>query len=219
MHKRFFVSLAMGVASASVVLADQHTFRQEDSHVHGVAKLNVVVENQQLLMELESPAANIVGFEHKPGNAEQEEAVHKAEETLQDGAKLFALPDAAACQLTAAEVKWTLEEEHEDHDQHEKDEHAEHEHDKDEHAEHEKDEHDHDKDEHAHEEHAHEEGETHSEFHVEYAFQCGSPDKLDSIEVLLFQAFPGMEEIEAQVIGPNGQTAVELTAEANRIDL
>ena len=185
MNKINTLSFAIGITSVATAIADQHQFRQEDSHLHGAATLNVVLDQQQLLIELESPAANIIGFEHKPANAEQEEAAHEAEEALQDGAKLFALPGAAACQLTASKVKWTLEEEHDDH---------------------------HDKEEHA------EEGETHSEFHVEYAFQCSSPDKLDTIEVLLFQAFSGMEEIDAQIIGPNGQTAVELTAESNRIN-
>ena len=196
MNKINTLSFAIGITTVATAIADQHQFRQEDSHLHGAATLNVVLEQQQLLIELESPAANIIGFEHKPANAEQEEAVHEAEEALQDGAKLFALPGAAACQLTASEVKWTLEEEHDDHD-HEKEEHAEHDdHDKEEHAKHD-DHDDHDKEEHAEHEHE-EEGEIHSEFHVEYAFQCSSPDKLDTIDVLLFQAFSGMEEIDAQ---------------------
>lgn len=181
----------LAAASISVLaFAEQHTVRQEEVHVHGAALLNVVLDQQQLAIELESPAFNIVGFEHKPSSAEQEQAIHTAEATLQDAMRLFALPSDAGCQLAKVDVEWSLADDHdEEHEQpstKQKDEHAE---------------------------------DTHSEFHVQYAFQCTAPDRVDGIDVLLFQHFPNMQEIEAQVIGPNGQTALELTPNASRINL
>ena len=61
------------------------------------------------------------------------------------------------------------------------------------------------------------EEETHSEFHVVYQFSCTDPAQLSHIEVLLFTTFPATEELDAQVIGPNGQTAVELTPDSARL--
>ncbi len=65
---------------------------------------------------------------------------------------------------------------------------------------------------HGHQQHDEEEhGEMHSEFHVSYRFACGAPEALDSIEVKLFELFPGMERIESQVITDRGQTRAQLT--------
>ena len=111
--------------------------------------------------------------------------------------RLFSLPSAAGCQLAKVEVEWSLEDDHDEgHEHHGEDDHDE-----------------------GHEQHGAETEETHSEFHVQYAFQCAAPNHVDGIAVLLFQHFPNMEKIQARVIGPNGQTALELTARANRINL
>ena len=44
--------------------------RQESSHIHGIVEMNLAVEGSQLYIELISPAANIVGFEHAPSTDE-----------------------------------------------------------------------------------------------------------------------------------------------------
>lgn len=73
----------------------------------------------------------------------------------------------------------------------------------------------HDEEEHGEEEH----GEMHSEFHVSYRFACGAPEALDSIEVKIFELFPGTERIESQVITDRGQTRVELTPKRPNLPL
>lgn len=50
-----------------------------DAHVHGVGKLNVALDGDDLIIELTSPAANIVGFEHTPENEQQSHEVHEAD--------------------------------------------------------------------------------------------------------------------------------------------
>jgi hypothetical protein len=72
-----------------------HGHRQHDAHVHGVAALNVAVDADTLLVELDTPAANIVGFEHPPRDAAERAAVAAAREQLADGAALF-VPNAEA---------------------------------------------------------------------------------------------------------------------------
>ncbi len=217
--RKILIVIAMASVS-SMSLAEQETMRQAKAHEHGAATLNVALEQQQLLIELESPAFNIVGFEHRPNNAEQENAVHNAEAKLRDAGQMFSLPSDAGCQLAEVDVKWSLDEDHDAHDEH--DEHDDHDdHDgHDEQASNEDHHDEHDEDE-AHDDH-HSEGEhaegTHSEFYVHYAFECASPDDLTEIEVSLFRHFPNFSEIDVQLIGPAGQTAVELTPSSTQIN-
>ena len=200
------------IAAAVTAYAGSHAeekagFRQEDAHVHGEAVLSVAIDGQQLLIELESPAMNIVGFEHEPNNAQQEQAITTAKASLGEVEQLFVLPAGAGCVLASSEVEWSLEDDHDDHD----DEHHESEAHDDEH--HESEGHD---DAH-HDEH--DEDETHSSFHAQYAFNCSSPSALDTIGMGLFEMFPATEEIEAQFVGPDGQGAQTLTADAAQLRL
>jgi hypothetical protein len=175
--------------------------RQHDAHVHGEGKLNIALAGKGLHMELESPAANVVGFEHAPENAEQKEAVHKAEERLKDGETLFVLTRQAKCKLVAAKVEQDMFE-----GGHEED----------------KDEEHHDHDEHAHDEHAHNEhegGSAHSEFHAQYQFTCEKPEKLKAIDVMIFSAFSGFEKLDVQMLTPKGQTAIQLTPKKHQVEL
>jgi hypothetical protein len=74
-----------------------HGHREHDPHVHGVAELNVVVDADSLLVELNTPAANLVGFEHPPQTDAQRNAVAEARRTLEDGAALFVPSASAEC--------------------------------------------------------------------------------------------------------------------------
>lgn len=66
------------------------------AHEHGLARLDVVVDGQQLVISLDSPLANLLGFEHAPRSEVQREAVAKMETALQ-AAGLFKPDPAAAC--------------------------------------------------------------------------------------------------------------------------
>ena len=48
---------------------DDLAHRQYDSHVHGMGTLNLVADGSEVHIELDSPAANLVGFEHAPSSA------------------------------------------------------------------------------------------------------------------------------------------------------
>ena len=71
----------------------------------------------------------------------------------------------------------------------------------------------------AHGDHEDSDGESHSEFHVTWAFNCSKPEQLTSIDVKLFSLFSGFEEIDVSLAGDNRQDAYELTPESTRIDL
>lgn len=209
------------------------------AHVHGIASLNMALDGKFLELEFHTPAANIYGFEHAPRTEEQFTQVREAQRTLQQADQLFGLTSAAGCQPGRVELEQSSEEgehheehaghdhhdEHAAHDKHEEhddhhDDHGHHEkHDDhhDEHASHEKhDEHDHDK----HDEHAHHEGEedSHSDLSVHYYYQCSAPEKLNSLEVGLFKAFPALEKLNLQLITPRVQKGETLTARSYRVD-
>lgn len=176
--------------------------RQHGAHVHGIAALSLALEGNEVEIELDSPAANIVGFEHPPSSADDQAALDKAIATLNDGDSLFRFNDAAGCRMESAEVSSELlDDDHEDHDDHET--HDGHEAHSDEETEgHQDEEH---KGEHAHE------GEAHSDIEAAYRFECDTPDKLTALTVELFEAFPGMEKIEVQYVVESKQGAAELT--------
>ena len=65
------------------------------AHVHGQARLEVVLDGPVLAIALESPLDGIVGFEHSPRTAAQKQAAAQALAALKDPARLFALPAEA----------------------------------------------------------------------------------------------------------------------------
>ena len=160
-------------------------------HVHGESKMNLAVEGNVLEIELESPAQDIVGFEHMPKTAAQRDAVKRAVAALKDGAALFRLSPGAGCELREAEIETPLAE---------------------------AEEHKHKEGEHAHKEGEHAEEEVHSEFHAHYRFRCADPAKLKAMEVKLFESFGGMEEIEVGAVLPAGQRAKTLKPGSSRFD-
>ena len=203
LYKCLFVLLIVNLFPQTVVAFEE----EHEAHEHGHATLMLVQEKDELQILFKSPAANIVGFEHQPNSTEQREKVEAAEALLNDADKLFHLNDEAKCSLEHAGVKSALLEEgrhemhHSDHDHaaHHKDEHGDHH--EDEHGKH------HDDDHHQH--HAEHEG-THSEFEVEYHFECAKMSALTELKLNLFKYFSSLEEIEAQLILKSAQRLQKL---------
>ena len=74
----------------------------------------------------------------------------------------------------------------------------------------------------AHEGHDHgggHEDSAHSELHASYRFDCADPAALGHLEVALFAAFPRLARLQATVVGPAGQSAVELSRKRTRLEL
>ena len=213
--------------------------RELGAHQHGHGALNIAVEGGALVLELEVPGFDIVGFEHPAETEADKAAIEAGLAALSDANALFGLPAAAGCEVSneVAELHGD-EDHHDDHDDHDHDEHAEHNHDdheekkdghdhdhddhKDDHAEH--DDHDDHKEDHAEHDHddhgdAHADGESHSEFHAEYTFACADASKLSQIELTYFNVFENAEELEVQIVTDAGSKKVEATRESATIDL
>ena len=183
-------------------------YRHQEAHEHGVAHMNVAFEGNELYIELISPAANIVGFEHQPRTQEHKDAVTAAIKKLEAGEKLFAFPSGVGGRLVKSKVHTDINND----SGHESDETKSHEHDE------MSREAGNEAEKHGHEDHQHgDEHESHSEFKAEYHFVCKNPKKLEHIDVLLLSVFPGIEQIKVQLLTGTEQTALELTATKKKI--
>lgn len=83
---------------------DEHEHGSLGAHEHGTAQLNVALDGETLEIELDSPAMNIVGFEHAPSTPEQKTQAAAAQQRLDEPETLFALPAAAQCTTAQSDV-------------------------------------------------------------------------------------------------------------------
>jgi hypothetical protein len=91
--------------AALLSLGLSHVAAAHGAHAHGVAEMNIAIEGRQLLITLESPADNFLGFEHSPKTDAEKATFKKVSEQLQNASVLF-VPDAAAqCKAAAPVVK------------------------------------------------------------------------------------------------------------------
>ncbi|WP_390338492.1 DUF2796 domain-containing protein [Vibrio harveyi] len=202
-------ALALVIGLSLTATANAEEYRQHEAHVHGHVEFNIAQDGKDLLIEITSPGADVVGFEHAPENAEQENALNNAIAALKDTNKLFAINQQAKCVIEDVHVAHTLgEESHEghDHDKHDHDKHKDHDHD---------DHHDHDGHEH-HEGHDHEHG-GHGEFTVEYRYHCDSVADLNSIDTTWFKQFPATESISVNLFTDTTQSATNLSKDNAKI--
>lgn len=185
--------------SAPSAYAGDHEHESHGAHEHGLAKIMLVTDQQKLTLQFESPAINIVGFEHEAKTSTQHEAIHKAVEGLASSEALFSI-SGTECTFAEAKVDnpFHSDSEHEDHG----------------HDEHKHEEHHHKESEHAHDDHEeHDEHHTdaeHREFFVEYSATCQAADKIEQIDVKLLKQFSGIEILDVQYIHANKQGAVSL---------
>ena len=182
-----FALLPLAVAHA----AEEHEHASLGAHEHGVGRLNAALDGQTLELELDSPAMNLVGFEHAATTDADKAKVAAARARLENPLVLFNLPAAAGCKVATQELESPLFGDKPDADDHDDDDHAEA-----------------DKDGH---EHHHD----HSEIHAHYQFSCSAPGALKTLDLAtIFNTFPATQKIQVQLIGPSGQQGVEVTAKA-----
>ena len=214
-------------ASISTAIVAQ-TERDLGSHEHGSASMNVALDQNSLLIELESPWDNLVGFEHAPSTDEQHALIDDALDLLNQPKQLFTF-NGVNCVANEIEIDSSLpdgdddhhdgHDDHDDHDDHEdghddhKDEHDDHDDHEDGHDDHD----DHDDHEDAHDDHDDEEG-VHSSVLAVYSFACDDVAELASIDVKFLELWSGFDDLDVQLIGPGGQGAAELNPKNIRLD-
>jgi hypothetical protein len=168
--------------------------RQHGTHEHGVASLTLVIEGTVMQVELDSPAMNLVGFEHAPASDAERKRLDDALAVLADWRRLFRLSDEAGCELVQTEVEGPpgrLVEDGAGRTNREPAKAPGHGH------------------EHGHgNDHA---GAAHADIRAAYRLDCRDPGALTRLDLGLFDAFPGTERVRVQFVTASGQGAVELT--------
>lgn len=103
---RLLLVLPFLLSPLAVAGEHEHAHAQAslDRHEHGVATLDVALEGATLELELRSPAANLLGFEHAPRSVEERQRLDSLQEQLGRPLALFTLPAAADCRLTAQQL-------------------------------------------------------------------------------------------------------------------
>ncbi|MCE7765607.1 DUF2796 domain-containing protein [Pseudomonas putida] len=104
-----FALLPLAVAHAHDDDHDHdHAHGTLGAHEHGVAKVNVVLDGNTLELELDSPAMNLVGFEHAASSDADKAKVAAVRQQLEQPLKLFGLSAAANCKEEQQELESPL---------------------------------------------------------------------------------------------------------------
>ncbi|MGF0241781.1 DUF2796 domain-containing protein [Rhodococcus sp. IEGM1300] len=184
-----FALLPLAIAHAADEHDHDHEHASLGAHEHGVGRLNAALDGQTLELELDSPAMNLVGFEHAATTDADKARVAAARAQLEKPLTLFNLPKAAGCVVSTQELASPLFGDKADADD------------------------DHDED--AKDEDGHEHHHDHSEIHAHYQFSCSAPGALKNLDLAnIFNTFPATQKIQVQLISPSGQQGVEVTAKA-----
>jgi hypothetical protein len=162
------------------------------AHVHGIARLDIAIDGEALQLSLESPLANLVGFEHAPSNAQETQAVSAMVLRFSRPEELFAPSPAARCSVKSIQLSSPVIDAKllavpgvpapppaaagAPHDE-----------------------------------------DGHAELEVQIAFRCERPGELKRLEARIFSAFPAMLQLDVQVVTPSRQSAAKLTAKSNAI--
>jgi hypothetical protein len=190
-------ALVLALAGAPTVILAEDAHREHGAHVHGVGWLDVALDGATLELSFKAPGADVAGLEGPPADAADVAKVGTAQRALANSSALFTFEPAGACALEgtadvrppAAALKAPDAAAKDDHD------------------------HDHDHDH----EHDHEGAHGHGDWEASWRFRCATAPQAVRFEG--FTAFPSLEKVGVQVLGPAGQTAVELTPSARRIPL
>ena len=107
--------LALPFALLPLAMAHAHDDHDHDhahgtlgAHEHGVAKLNAVLDGNTLELELDSPAMNLVGFEHAANSDADKAKVAAVRQQLEQPLQLFGLAAVAGCKDDAQALESPL---------------------------------------------------------------------------------------------------------------
>ncbi|MEJ7686225.1 MAG: DUF2796 domain-containing protein [Variovorax sp.] len=89
------IALAALVAAAPLAALGQN----QRAHVHGVVKLDIVIEGPSVVIEMQSPLENFVGFEHTPRTHAERKTAEAAVAQLRAADQLLKIDPAANCKL------------------------------------------------------------------------------------------------------------------------
>lgn len=188
-------TVAIGAPAAARDDGHEHSpHHRHGAHEHGIAEVTIAVDGAVVEIEFESPAMNLLGFEHRPRTDAQRESLEAAIAALRRGDGLVAFePAGVRCVQRRAVVLSSLLDEAEDEDQPREGglagSHA-----------------DHDVRDHEH-----------ADVFVAWRFECDGA-AVAGIDLRgIFGRFPATGRLRVQAVTGQGQTARELTAASSRL--
>lgn len=175
------------LAVAAALLFSAALVHAHEAHVHGVGKLDVALDGQTLSLHLDSPLVNLVGFEHAANSAKDKQAVQAMTNTLRNAGAVFVTSPSAECKLNGVKLESAAL------DPALLGEAA------------------------AAKPAAQADHDGHADLDADFTFRCAHPERLQKIEVRLFDAFKGFNSIDVQLVTSKRQGAAKLTPAANSI--
>lgn len=147
--------------------SEHEEHEEHKAHVHGIADVMIALEGQKLTISFESPAANIIGFEHGAASEEEIRSVQAATTILNQPDKLFSF-EGGECSLQQTSVN-------------------------------------------AESVSNLDPAITHRDLSANYQYTCQNSNALESIQLPVFEAFPGVEKLNAMWVLESHQGAKTLT--------
>lgn len=86
--------------AVAIVLLSAAAFAGK-AHLHGAAKLDVVIEGNRVLVNLDSPLDNIIGFEHLPRTTAEHKSVSEAKIRLSQATTMVQPNPEAQCKASS----------------------------------------------------------------------------------------------------------------------
>jgi len=184
--QQFFLNLQR-VALIFIISVSAFGRESLSPHIHGEAGLHIIMDGSKLLVELNSPAMNLLGFEHAIHNSEDQAMVENTRVHLKNPNALFILNDGK-CQLKEQAVDFSNILKASEHKHHET--------------------HGQDNDPHTN---------SHKDIEATYLYLCEEPNNLHSARVLLLDVFPNITSLHVQWIIHNQQGENTLNHKHNDI--
>lgn len=172
------------VAGAAVMAIGAAAAQTHEAHVHGLGRLDVAIDGNRLLLHLDSPLVNLAGFEHPAISAQDRAAVQAMSRQLHTPALLFVPTAEARCTPQPVTlVSAALPPALLDPDAIAKPVKP-----------------------------AADKlpASEHADLDADFAFVCARPALLQTLQVRLFEHFPGFHRIDAQIVTPQRQSAASL---------
>ncbi|MFZ2301286.1 MAG: DUF2796 domain-containing protein [Gallionella sp.] len=188
MSRKYYCYAVVAALAASQPVA---IAKELGAHVHGIATLQIAVDDKTMSLDFSGPLDNLLGFEHVPRNAKQKAAVKKMADDLNHAERFFIPTAEAQCTLQSIKLEsLVLEPIPPQEKKSDKKEESKH----------------------------HEEESGHADIDGEFVFACKQIGKLHDLEVKLFDAFPHLGQLKVEVATLKKQTAAKLTAKQRRVN-
>jgi len=181
---------ALAVLAASALGLSPAHAAPKKAHQHGVAALGVAVEKARISITLDSPLDNLLGFERAPRNDDEKQRAEALVARLKTASTLLRIDPAAGCTLATVEIDAPLLGQGREPSTTSTPSTP-----------------------------AADANSAHADLEADFEFTCTDGGKAGFVEVGLFEAFKGLQRIEAQIVGPKGQAKAVLKRPTARITL